>query len=255
MRRTLSIVKRIEGTALHADRESLDTLAKIRAIQGEYNFAGQYQQAPSPLGGGMVKVEWFKTYHPHELPEKFDLIFQSWDTACKAAEVNDFSACTTWGLKKQNLYLLDVFRKRMEYPELKRTVKAMAESFSARNVVIEDKGSGTQLIQELHHEGLYATTRYEPKGDKVLRMHSASSLIEGGFVFLPTKATWKNTYLHELACFPMGKNDDQVDSTSQALDWSKLRYLGPGMGIFHYYREQYIKLMKEQGRQPDPDLL
>jgi predicted phage terminase large subunit-like protein len=248
-------VTRLTGVALHPERESIETLAKIRAVQGEYNFAGQYQQAPSPLGGGMVKLEWFKTYQPHELPEKFDLIFQSWDTANKASELSDFSACTTWGLKKQNLYLLDVFKKRMEYPELKRTVKEMAKKFEARNVLIEDKASGTQLIQELYHEELYATTKYEPKGDKILRMHSASSLIEGGNVFLPAKATWKDSYLNELASFPMGKHDDQADSTSQALDWSKLRYLGPGMGIFHYYREQYIKIMKEQGLEPDPNLL
>jgi predicted phage terminase large subunit-like protein len=248
-------VQRLGGEALHPERESLETLAKIRATQGEYNFAGQYQQAPSPLGGGMVKMEWFKTYQPHELPQQFDLIFQSWDTANKASELSDYSVCTTWGIKKENLYLLDVFRKRMEYPELKRTVKEMAKNFSAKNVLIEDKASGTQLIQELYYEGLYETTKYEPKGDKVLRMHSASSVIEGGFVHLPAKAEWKERYMLELAAFPMGKNDDQADSTSQALDWSKRRYMGPGMGIWYYYRDQYIKLMKEQGLQPDPDML
>ena len=253
--RGVQAVERIAGEPLHSDRESLETLAKIRTTQGEYNFAGQYQQSPSPLGGGMVKLDWFKTYQPHDLPEKFDCVFQSWDTANKATELSDYSVCTTWGIKKNDLFLLDVFRKRMEYPELKRTVKEMAEKFAAKNVLIEDKASGTQLIQELYYEGLYATTRYEPKGDKILRMHSASSVIEGGFVHLPAKAPWKDSFLLELASFPMGKHDDQADSTSQALDWSKQRYMGPGMGIFYYYRDEYIKSMKEQGREPDPDLL
>jgi predicted phage terminase large subunit-like protein len=243
------------GEALHPERESLNTLAKIRAIQGEYNFAGQYQQSPSPLGGGMVKLEWFKTYQPHELPESFDLIFQSWDTANKASELSDYSVCTTWGIKKENLYLLDVFRKRMEYPELKRTVKELAKQFAAKNVLIEDKASGTQLIQELYYEGLYETTRYEPKGDKVLRMASASSMIEGGFVHLPAKAPWKDIYLNELSSFPMGKHDDQADSTSQALDWRKSKYMGPGMGIWYSYRDLYIEHCREEGREPDPEML
>ncbi len=78
---------RRQGEALHPERESPETLNRTREIQGEYNFAGQYQQAPSPLGGGMVKISWFKTYEPNELPEEFELVFQSWDTANKSTEL------------------------------------------------------------------------------------------------------------------------------------------------------------------------
>src|SRR5205814_5404341 len=86
---------------------------------GEYNFAGQYQQSPAPLGGGLVKAEWFKRYRQSELPDRFDRIVQSWDTANKATELSDFSVCTTWGVKGKELFLLAVFRQKLEYPTLK----------------------------------------------------------------------------------------------------------------------------------------
>jgi hypothetical protein len=133
---------RKQGEPLHAGRESLDALKVIRETLGEYNFAGQYQQAPAPLGGGLVKAGWFKTYT--ELPSNFDLVLQSWDTANKATELSDHSVCTTWGAKDKNLYLLHVLRKRLDYPNLKRAVAEQALVFEPKNIVIEDKASGTQ---------------------------------------------------------------------------------------------------------------
>jgi len=106
---------RRQGDALHPEREPLDTLDRIRRTLGEYNFAGQYQQTPAPLGGGMVKAEWFKRYRSNERPESFERIIQSWDTANKATELSDFSVCTTWGVRGKNLFLLNVLRKRLEY--------------------------------------------------------------------------------------------------------------------------------------------
>ena len=87
---------RRQGEALHPEREPLATLERIRRTIGEYNFAGQYQQSPAPLGGGPVKAEWFKRYDDNERPERFDRIVQSWDTANKATELSNFSVCTTW---------------------------------------------------------------------------------------------------------------------------------------------------------------
>jgi predicted phage terminase large subunit-like protein len=215
--------ERKAGEALHPTREPLTVLDRLRQVLGEYNFAGQYQQAPAPLGGGMVKVPWFKKYTPADLPNPFETVFQSWDTANKATELNDYSVCTTWGYKEKKLYLLNVLRRRMEYPELKRMIRDHAAEFQAKNILIEDKASGTQLIQELIHEGVYGATRYVPRADKIMRLHLATSTIENGFVYLPEKAPWLAEYLHELAIFPNGKYDDQADSTSQALDWIKDR--------------------------------
>jgi predicted phage terminase large subunit-like protein len=230
---------RWEGEALHPDRESLETLARIREIQGEYNFAGQYQQTPSPLGGGMIKTPWFKTYTPEELPKEFDLKLQSWDTANKSTELSDYSVCTTWGVLKEHLYLLHVLRQRLDYPDLRRAVKQQAEIYGAKTILIEDKASGTQLIQDLQADGVHGTTRYEPKMEKVMRMHSVTSTIENGFVHIPDRAEWLAQYLHEMAVFPNGKYDDQVDSTSQALDWSKGGY--PCAGFLQLIREEREK--------------
>ena len=220
---TRRVVRRA-GEALHPQRESLETLAKIRENMGEYNFAGQYQQAPAPFGGGLVKAEWFKTYSPAGGPPSFQMKIQSWDTANKSSEFSDYSVCTTWGVNGKDIYLLHVCRKRMDYPELKRTIRELANLYQPRVILIEDKASGTALIQELIYEGLYAVKAYKPTMDKVMRMHSVCSTIENGFVRIPDKAPWLAEYLHELTTFPRGKYDDQADSTSQALDWQKQRF-------------------------------
>jgi predicted phage terminase large subunit-like protein len=225
---------RRRGEALHPEREPLAMLEQIRRTIGEFNFAGQYQQAPSPLGGGLVKAGWFKRYAPGECPSAFDRIVQSWDTANKATELSDFSVCTSWGIAGKHLYLIDVLRKRMEYPELKREVREQHERYNATVVLIEDKASGTQLIQELIGEGLYAVTRYQPHTDKIMRMHAQTAMIENGFVHLPVVAPWLASYVHELTIFPYGKHDDQVDSTAQMLDWHKQASREPG--IIGYYR-------------------
>ena len=214
---------RRQGEALHPDREPLEVLAKVREVLGEYNFAGQYQQAPAPLGGGMIKRQWFRTYLPQELPKEFELLFQSWDTANKCSELNDYSVCSTWGIADKHLYLLDVLRKRMDYPELRRNVKGHADNWKAKTILIEDKSSGTSLIQDLIADGVHGVTRYEPKMEKVMRMHAVSSTIENGFVHIPEQAPWLGEYLHELTIFPNGRFDDQADSTSQSLDWAKVR--------------------------------
>jgi predicted phage terminase large subunit-like protein len=237
---------RKEGEALHPEREPLEVLAQLRGIQGEYNFAGQYQQAPAPLGGGLVKSAWFKTYTATGLPEKFELIFQSWDTANKPTELSDYSVCTTWGLKESHVYLLHVIRKRLGYPELKRTVREQAGAFNAQTIVIEDKASGTQLIQELIDEGLHAIKRYEPTMDKIMRMHSVTSTIENGFVHLPEKAAWLGEYLHELTIFPNGKYDDQADSTSQALDWFKNNSANGVYGLHEHYKRVQERILAAQ---------
>jgi len=226
------------GEALHPEREPLEILNHLREAQGEYNFAGQYQQAPAPLGGGLVKAEWFKIYTAADLPAKFEMIFQSWDTANKPTELSDYSVCTTWGVKEKHVYLLHVFRKRLGYPELKRALRDQAEAFSPKTILIEDKASGTQLIQEMINEGMHAIKKYDPTMDKTMRMHSVTSTIENGFVHVPDKASWLGEYLHELTCFPKGKYDDQADSTSQALDWFKNSSTAGVYGLLEYGKRE-----------------
>ena len=177
---------------------------------------------------------------------------QSCDTANKATELSDFSVCTTWGILGKNLYLFEVLRRRMEYPELKRAVRDQHALFRPSVVLIEDKASGTQLIQELVADGLYAVTRYQPQSDKIMRMHAQTAMIENGFVHLPKAAQWLAAYLHEMTTFPNGRHDDQVDSTAQMLDWFK-RGAGPSSnaGIFELYRQMAEEARNSQPR-PEP---
>jgi predicted phage terminase large subunit-like protein len=243
--------RRRQGEALHPDREPLETLDRIRRTVGEYNFAGQYQQSPAPLGGGLVKAHWFKRYGEKDLPEPFERIVQSWDTANKATELSDFSVCTTWGVKSKHLFLIGLFRRRLEYPELKRAVREQQSLFGATEVLIEDKASGTQLIQELIADGCHGVTRYEPTCDKIMRMNAQTAILEN-FVHIPETAPWLAEYLHEMTVFPNGKHDDQVDSTAQFLDWFKKPY--PGQAIIEYYRrraEEYCRMRAERRQNPE----
>jgi predicted phage terminase large subunit-like protein len=230
------------GEALHPERESLETLGKIREALGEYNFSGQYLQTPAPLGGGMVKYGWFKTFTTSDRPSNFELILQSWDTASKPTELADYSVCTTWGVKEKHIYLLHVHRQRLDYPALKRAVGEQAAAFRPTQILIEDKSSGTQLIQELIHEGVHGVQRYEPTMDKIMRLHSVTNIIENGFVYLPEKAEWLPEFVHEMTSFPKAKYDDQTDSTSQALDWIKQHYMGQEFGLSKFYRREAAKL-------------
>jgi predicted phage terminase large subunit-like protein len=239
---------RRQGEALHPDREPLEVLDRIRRTIGEYNFAGQYQQSPAPLGGGLVKAEWFKRYRENELPEQFNQIVQSWDTANKVTELSDFSVCTTWGVRDKDLFLLGVFRRRLEYPALKRAVREQQSLFNATVVLIEDKASGTQLIQELIHDGCHGVTRYQPTGDKTMRLHAQTAMIENGFVHIPETAPWLAEYLHEMTVFPNGKHDDQADSTAQFLDWFKTPM--PSWGIYELTCRRAQEL--ERSREPPP---
>jgi len=167
--------------------------------------------------------------------------------ANKPTEISDYSVCTTWGVKDKHFYLLSILRKRMDYPTLKRAVREHWQAFDAKVILIEDKASGTQLIQELVAEGLHAVTRYVPECDKTMRLHAQTGAIENGFVHVPKEAHWLAEYLHEFTTFPASKHDDQVDSTSQFLDWSKR--LPAGWGILEYYR-QCAENQRQQNSKP-----
>jgi predicted phage terminase large subunit-like protein len=193
----------------------------MRRRIGLYNFSSQYQQRPIPISGNLVKREWLRFYGADDQPRRFARIVQSWDTAAKTSELNDYSVCTTWGVDKDNFYLVDVFRKRLNYPDLKRAIVSQADVFDANQIVIEDKSSGTQLIQDLHNDRVRNVVEYKPPpgADKVMRLHACSDRFENGRVLLPRDAPWLDEYILELIGFPGTKHDDQVDSTTQALDY------------------------------------
>jgi predicted phage terminase large subunit-like protein len=214
-----SFVRR-PGGALHPERESLDTLARIHRQIGDYNFAGQYQQNPTPHGGSIVKTEWLRYYEPGSEPARFRLLVQSWDTANKAGEMNDYSVCTTWGVFGEDIYLLDVYRKRLNFPELKRAVLYLWHRHRPNLILIEDKASGTQLIQDLKREcGVIRAYVPPPGTDKLMRLYAQTIHFENSRIFLRKDASWLADYVAELTGFPGTRYDDQVDSTTQFLHY------------------------------------
>lgn len=227
---------RSAGTVLHPAQMSEGTLRQIRAGMTEYNFTAQFQQEPQPPSGNVVKRDWLKYYEDKDRPDRFDTILQSWDTANKETELANYSVCTTWGFKDNRIYLLHVLREKMEFPTLKQTVEEHARLHKAQIVLIEDKASGTQLIQQLRSEGRH-TIAEAPKldGDKVMRLRAQTAKFSGGFVLLPKQAEWLTDYVSELIGFPNSKNDDQVDSTVFALAWATENYRGP------FYTKEAVK--------------
>lgn len=214
-------IHRREGEVLQPALLSPATLEVLRQSMTEYHFAAQYQQNPTPRGGNMVKADWLKYYEPGSEPAKFERIFQSWDTANKAGELNDFSVCTTWGVVGKVYYLLDVFRKRLNYPDLKNAVISLQKRFPKPVVIIEDNASGTQLIQDLKREGGMLIKPYSPPTgtDKEIRVDAQTIHFENGRVLLRRPTAWLKDYVAELTGFPNTKYDDQIDSTVQFLDY------------------------------------
>jgi predicted phage terminase large subunit-like protein len=218
------------GDALQPLREGHDVLARVKAELGSFAFCAQYLQSPVPPEGNLLKAEWIRTYGHPPAHDSDGRVIQSWDTALKPGIDNDFSVCTTWLKKGTDYYLLDVFRVRCDFPTLERHVVSRAHQFGTSEVLIEDTGSGTGLIQMLRDKrARVRAIGIIPKGDKETRMAVHSSTFEAGQVFLPCTAPWKDDYLAELLAFPNARYDDQVDSTSQFLQWAKEQSRRRGM--------------------------
>jgi predicted phage terminase large subunit-like protein len=218
------VYHREAGEALSLEREPLAVLESLKGQLGSDSFSAQYQQAPVPPGGAMVKRHWIKRYDELPLASERLLTLQSWDTASKGGPDNDWSICTTWIVTRdRRWYLLDVWRKRVDYPELKAAVETLAVTFRAQRVLVEDTGAGISLVQELRSRvsGIIAV---RPERDKVSRMAVVSAKFEAGQVFLPERAPWLGDFESELFAFPGSRHDDQCDSVSQALSETAVRF-------------------------------
>jgi predicted phage terminase large subunit-like protein len=214
---------RKEKSVLHPEREPLATLDRIKADLGSLAFSAQYQQRPVPIEGNLIKREWFHSYDELPTVSPGTRIVQSWDVAGTVTARSDFSVCTTWAICRKDFYLLDAWRGRLEYPDLKRKVIALQREHDAVTVLIEKSDLGLNLVQDLAADsprGFPNPIRIAPQADKVTRMVAESARIEAGHVVLPRDAPWLGEFLNELMAFPNGRHDDQVDSVSQFLNWA-----------------------------------
>lgn len=212
-------IGRKPGEALWPEWFPIEALEEKKTMVGSREWSALYQQRPTPDEGSIIKLEWFKRFR--EQPAHPIRIIQSWDTASKANEINDYSVCTTWFETATGYYLIDVFRKQIEYPALKRSVESLAMQYNPTSIIIEDKGSGQSLIQDLRASTRLPVIPILPEKDKVTRMSAVSAMIEAGRVFLPNAAPWLINFEMEVCSFPLAAHDDQVDSVSQALGYFK----------------------------------
>src|SRR5262245_20023008 len=208
------------GSLLHPGREPLVVLNELRQTMGSLDFSAQYQQRPIPIEGNLVKWSWFRFYDEPPVPQPTDRVIVSWDTAMTSSELADYSACVVLLLRGETVYVLDVYRARLDYPDLKRKVIEIHQCWRHLTLnyilLIENKGSGMSLIQDLRCDNIYAIG-ITPDGDKTMRMHAQTARIEAGSVLLPKHSPWLDEFRREMLAFPDSRHSDQVDALSQGL--------------------------------------
>jgi predicted phage terminase large subunit-like protein len=201
---------------------------ELEAIKAEIpvgKWEAQYQQNPTSEEGAIIKREMWKIW-TKQTPPQCNYLIQSWDTAFEKHSRADYSACTTWGVFYQedengsqaaNIILLDAFKARMEFPELKRKAYELYKEWEPDSLIIEKKAAGAPLIYELRQIGIPLSEYTPNKGsDKIARVNAISDLFASGYVWCPD-TRWAEEVMEECASFPNGDHDDIVDSTSQAL--------------------------------------
>jgi len=206
------------GDLLWPEREGPKEIEAAKLALRSYGFAGQYQQRPSPMEGGIFKRGWWKFYK--EPPARFDEMLQSWDCSFKSASTSDYVVGQVWGRVGGEFYLLDQVRDRMDFTETLQAVRALTAKWpKARSKLIEDKANGQAVIDALKREipGIIPVT---PKESKEARAMAVQPFMEAGNVYLPDPsiAPWIHDFIEECAAFPNAAHDDQVDAMTQALN-------------------------------------
>jgi predicted phage terminase large subunit-like protein len=204
------------------------SLPELLALKNELpnaKWMAQYQQSPVSEASAIVKREWWKLWD-EDSPPACEFTLMSWDTAFEKTQRADYSACTLWGvfykpddagITQANLIMLNAFRKRMEFPELKRKTLEEYKEWEPDSVIIEKKASGAPLIYELRAMGIPVQEFTPVKGnDKISRLNAVSDLFASGRVWAPG-TRWAEEVIDEVASFPAGEHDDYVDSVSLAL--------------------------------------
>ena len=211
------------GNSLWPEFWSIEELTALKNELPVSKWNAQYQQSPTGDSGALVKREWWKLWEGED-PPKCEYIIQSWDTAFTKNERSDYSACTTWGVfyknenpEDSNIILLDAFKSRMEFPELKAKAMEMYKEWEPDAFIIEAKASGAPLIYELRSMGIPVSEFTPTRGnDKISRMNSVTDLFASGKVWAPGRR-WAEEVIEEMAAFPNSDHDDLVDSATQAL--------------------------------------
>ena len=203
------------GDLLHPEREPLAVLESMRQSLGSDLFSAQYQQAPVPEGGAMIKRAWVRRYETPPPRTDRSRIIQSWDTASKAGPENDWSVCTTWLVENKIYYLLDVERGRYDFPTLRNRVLAQWQRWEPTRLLIEDTAAGTGLIQDLGRSGCHAIA-VKPERDKIARMAIQTGKFEGRSTCRQGRP---GSRCSRWSCSPSRARSMTIRSTASARPW------------------------------------
>ena len=180
-----------------------------------------YQGRPTSAEGNVFKREWWQYYD--KLPDNIPLIGISVDATFKDSDTSDFVAIEVWGKLNGDYYLIDLIKRRMDFPETLRAIKHMNSKYPQRHsILVEDKANGSAIISMLKHE-LGSIIPITPKESKVARANAITGIVEGGNVYLPRYADFTNEFVEEFASFPNGAHDDLVDACTQFINQFKFR--------------------------------
>jgi predicted phage terminase large subunit-like protein len=207
-----------EGEPLQP-RESLELLADLKRQLSPAAFAAQYMQDPVPEAGNLLKRDWLKWYEaPSRQPG--DQIVLSVDTAIKVTATSDYSVCLAFLVRnKSEYYLIDVWRRRVDFPELCAVIGSLAAKHRPNAILIEEQANGSPLIDQCKRNGLTGIIGRRAVVDKKTRMNGETAKLEAGSLVLPKTAPWLDEFTMEFLAFPGGKHDDQIDALSQFLLW------------------------------------
>jgi len=222
---------RAEGEPLWPEWYGADALADMFETLEPREWAALYQGKPIAEGGNLFKREWFGESQRYTVMPRYTATVQYWDTAYELTEGRSYSVCTTWRVCDNGFFLVDVFRKRLEFPDLRLAVEHLANKFRPIIILVEKRASGTSLVQDLQKTSRYTILAIQVVKNKFSRAASVTSLCSSGRVFIPAMATWVHEWLAELEEFPGGQYDDQVDSTVGALTYLRDNYTFSSSGI------------------------
>lgn len=207
------VVRRKKGDFLHPQRFGEKEVLEAKKSMG-IRYNAQHQQNPVPAEGNILKEKYWGYYL--EAPQ-CEFTLWAWDTAFKAGDHNDYSAGVLLGAYGNHYYLLDVFRDRMETPDVKKKIIQLYEENPSNAVLIEDKASGISLYQELKRDTLLPLIAVKADSDKIARVKMVSPTVEAGKVLLPFNARWKDEFIRETSCFPDVAFDDQTDAFAHGM--------------------------------------
>jgi predicted phage terminase large subunit-like protein len=215
---------REKGDLLHPAHEPAEVLRDIKKSMGTMLFSAQYQQAPEPAGGKIIKRKMLRYYSAVER-RSTDRIVLSWDIALSEQEAGDYSACVVLLNRGDSYFVVDVIRGKFPFDKLKQKIIEVKQRYERASLVIEESPISHGLIQSLQEKHINVVA-IKPDRDKLSRLISQIDLFEGGSVLLPKDAPWLDAFVSELLSFP-GRHDDQVDALTQGLAWRREAWKGP----------------------------